>query len=466
MFAAVSVIALFETVISSQPQCSYQIAKVSTMKFNRKTFLFSAIGCGAVILIITAATAMLVTIPFQIVRTDSTGSDGLTPTADQQPAAGSSRAAQRIAKLPQSSVPTLTPPVQTAVDRTTAAQIANDQSAVPEGLVSSSSLLTQRYAELNPGVVNIGVVAELSNGQQGGGAGSGFVLDEDGHIVTNNHVIDQANQVVVVFFNGLQAPAEIIGTDDDSDLAIIKVEQLPEDVYPLPVADSDQVQVGDWAIAIGNPFGLGSSMTLGIVSAIGRSIPSGATPFSIPQAIQTDAAINPGNSGGPLLNLSGQVIGVNAQIRTGGGGGNAGVGFAIPANVVRHIAPVLIVNGFYEWPWLGVSGSRIDLTLMQANDLETQRGAYITNVVPGGAADKAGLRGARIVERNGFRIPVGGDVVTAIDDVSVADFDDLMTQIAFKSVDDETVLTILRDGDQRDVSVRLGARPSDFAQRQ
>lgn len=428
---------------------------------NKKLLLFSGIGISILAILIVAA---IIVSPFPFNWGNGTPSpmsritQGEVPTNWDLAPQGESDQIVR-----QAEVPTLTPAQQTTLDLSAFTQTSVQQVGAQQELSATSNLLTQRYAEVNPGVVNITVLVNVG-GSQGAGAGSGFVLDEDGHIVTNNHVVDQATEVVVNFFNGLQAEAMIIGTDDDSDLAIIKVDTLPDDVHPLAVADSDLVQVGNWAIAIGNPFGLGTSMTLGIVSAIGRSIPSGATPFAIPQAIQTDAAINPGNSGGPLLNLAGQVIGVNAQIRTNGSDSNTGVGFAIPANVVRHIAPVLIRNGAYDWPWLGVEGAPVGLTLMEANNLETQQGAYIVSVVPGGPADEAGLQGAELVQQDGLRIPMGGDVVIAIDGEAVQDFEDLTNQIAFKTPGEEVVLHLIRDGQEEELSVTLEARPSDFGQ--
>jgi S1-C subfamily serine protease len=202
-------------------------------------------------------------------------------------------------------------------------------------------------------------------------------------------------------------------------------------------------------------------MSLGVVSAVGRTIPTGVTPFSIPQAIQTDAAINPGNSGGPLINLRGEVVGVNAQIATGGGPANAGVGFAIPANIVRRVAPVLIETGSYQWPWLGIEGGSVNLTTMDANNLDTQQGAYIHHVVPNSPADKAGLRGSSgETEIAGLNVPLGGDVVIAADGKPVADFSDLLVDIAFKNPGDEMELTIIRDGRRRQVTVKLVPRPS------
>jgi 2-alkenal reductase len=318
-------------------------------------------------------------------------------------------------------------------------------------------LLASLYEETNPSVVNIQVY-----GMTGQGAGSGFVLDDDGHIVTNNHVVAQAQEVTAIFYEGPEVQAEIIGTDEDSDLAVIKVDALPEGVRPLALGDSDSVRPGDWVVAIGNPFRLGGSMSLGIVSAVGRSIPSGVTPFSIPQAIQTDAAINPGNSGGPLVNLEGQVIGVNAQIASGTGA-NAGVGFAIPANVVRLVAPALIEDGFYQWPWLGVTGGSVSLLLQEANDLPVQQGAYISEVTEGGPADQGGIQGAAGETRlQGLRVPVGGDVVIAADGEEITDFNDLLAYVAFKRPGDTVELTILRDGERQQVTVELGVRPEEF----
>ena len=327
----------------------------------------------------------------------------------------------------------------------------------PAGQAASLSAL---YRQANPGIVSIRVYTRgLVMGGQG--SGSGFVYDDRGHIVTNNHVVAGAQQVTVIFYDGLEAEATIVGTDPDSDLAVIKVDALPEGVHPLPLGDSDQVSVGETVVAIGNPFGLQSSMTVGIVSAVGRTIASGATPFSIPHAIQTDAAINPGNSGGPLLNLQGQVIGVNAQIATSGAQANAGVGFAIPARIVAQVVPVLIEKGAYQWPWLGVSGTSVNLALMKANGLETQQGAYIDQVDPEGPAASAGLRGSsgtRIVD--GGRVPVGGDVILAINGEPVANFDALLVEVAAGRPGDQVALTVLRGGQRQQLTVTLAPRPN------
>jgi len=339
---------------------------------------------------------------------------------------------------------------------------ASPPKADTEAIAGSVGSLAPLYDRVNPGVVNIQVIVE-NEGQTGQGAGSGFVIDEDGHIVTNNHVIDGATQVTVNYYDGTQAEAEIVGVDPDSDIAVIQVAELPEDVHPLPLGDSDAVRVGEWVVAIGNPFGLGSSMSMGIISAIGRAIPSGETPFDIPQAIQTDAAINPGNSGGPLLNLNGAVIGVNAQIATGGVAANAGVGFAIPINVVRRIAPVLIEEGQYAWPWIGVTGGSVNLAIAEANDLPNQDGAYIDSVVEGSPADAAGLRGSSgTVQVDGLNAPVGGDVIIAADGEAVIEFTDLLVHVTQKQPGDEVELTLLRDGRTRSVTLELDARPENM----
>jgi 2-alkenal reductase len=222
------------------------------------------------------------------------------------------------------------------------------------------------------------------------------------------------------------------------------------------------VDEGQWALAIGNPFSFGGSMTLGIVSAVGRAIPSGFTPFSIPQVIQTDAAINPGNSGGPLLNLNGEVIGVNAQIRTSNGvRANSGVGFAIPSNVVRLVAPVLIEEGRYEWPYLGVRSSPALSRLARqiANNLPEQEGAFIDEVTPGDPAAEAGLEGATTEETVfGQPVPVGGDIVIAYNGQQVSDFADLLTMVAFSQPGETVTLTVIRDAETLEIPVTLGTR--------
>jgi S1-C subfamily serine protease len=329
--------------------------------------------------------------------------------------------------------------------------------------VGTSGTLQALYEQSNPGIVSIVVSGVRRGALRGRGAGSGFIIDEQGHIVTNNHVVAGATQVTVIFYDGHEATATIVGTDPSSDLAVIKVKQLPEGTHPLPLGDSDQVAVGEMVVAIGNPFGLGNSMTVGFVSALGRTIDSGATQFSIPRAIQTDAAINPGNSGGPLLNLKGEVIGVNAQIATEGVAANAGVGFAIPVNTVRQVVPALVESGSYSWPWLGISGTSVNLLLMQANDLDTQRGAYVDDVISNGPAAEAGMRGSSGTRKiDGIEVPVGGDVIVAVDGTPIASFDDLLVEIAARQPGDRVELTIIRNGQRQELTVTLAARPASL----
>lgn len=328
--------------------------------------------------------------------------------------------------------------------------------------------LTELYRALNPGVVSIRVLAASPLGL-GEGAGSGFLLDDQGHVVTNNHVVQGAEVVRVIFFDGFEAEAEVLGTDDDSDLAVLQVEpdQVPEEAHALPMADSNTLEAGEWVVAIGNPFGYNSSMTLGIVSAVGRAIPGLVAQFSIPQVIQTDAPINPGNSGGPLLNMRGEIVGVNAQIRNAEGvRANSGVGFAIPSNAVRLVAPVLIEQGSYQWPYLGVSGPEygVDLALQRANNLPDQQGAYVHFVQPDTPAEQAGLQGSTGEQTVlGIPTPVGGDVIIGFNGEPVTDFADMLSRIAFSQVGEEVVLTVRRGGETLEVPVTLAARPEAVA---
>ena len=321
------------------------------------------------------------------------------------------------------------------------------------------------YRRANPAVVNIAVVLATQDSSSQGAdmaQGSGFLYDTEGRIVTNNHVVAGATRIEVTFADGSTQRARILGVDPDTDLAVLKVDAVPTGTQPLPLGDSGVLQVGQSVAAIGNPFGLEGTLTLGIVSAIGRVVPSGLSQFSIPQVIQTDAAINPGNSGGPLLNLRGEVVGVNTQIRTADGvRANSGVGFAVPSNSVARVVPALIADGRYTWPWLGVRGGSVTTAIAQANSLGQLRGAYIIEVLPGGPADKAGLRGAtREQTVDGLTMPIGGDVVTAVDGNLVRTFDDLLTYIALRAQVGQVVqLTVQRDGGEQTSAVTLDARP-------
>ena len=340
------------------------------------------------------------------------------------------------------------------------------QAPLPAVITSEEEALQALYAQVNPSVVNITIYMTQNNQVLPVAQGSGFVYDPDHHIVTNAHVVDGAEQIDVTFSDGTIRPAKTIGEDMNSDLAVIQVDNFPAGVNPLPLGSMENLVVGQSVVAIGNPFGFEGTLTRGIISGLGRTIPA-QTNFSIPQAIQTDAAINPGNSGGPLLNLRGEVIGVNDQIETSNGNSaNSGVGFAIPVSIVQRTVPYLIKNGSYDWPWLGVRGSSLDLGLIQAMNIPFEKAAYLWQILPGGPAEKAGLVGAsKTVESDGRPVDVGGDVVTAIDGHPVESFDDLLVYVSLNGVPgQEVTLKIWREGAYQDVKVTLEKRPASVQQ--
>ena len=294
------------------------------------------------------------------------------------------------------------------------------------------------------------------------GEGSGFAWDDQGHIVTNYHVIVNADTVTVVLADGTELEAQVLGGDPDSDLAVLGVSTAKVVLQPIPLGDSDDLQVGQMVSAIGNPFGQEFTLTSGIVSALGRTIRSGNSLFSIPEVIQTDAAINPGNSGGPLLDRQGQVIGINTQIITRSGS-NAGVGFAVPINTAKQVIPVLIKEGRYEYAWLGISGNDVDAEVAELMDLpEGTRGALVVEVTNDGPADEAGLVGGdQTVTVRGRSFRLGGDVIVGIDGILVESLDDVILYLNRNTrPDDEIVLDIIRNNNSLQVTVKLGTRPT------
>jgi 2-alkenal reductase len=314
------------------------------------------------------------------------------------------------------------------------------------------------YNLVNPSVVHILVYVEEGDTFPLG-SGSGFIFDGDGRIVTNNHVVEDGRSFEVIFADGSRRRADIVGRDIDSDLAVIEVDSLPAGSTPVVLGDSDQLLVGQLVIAIGNPFGEQGSMSLGIVSGLGRSLESQRQPdntlghYSLPQVVQTDAPINPGNSGGPLLDLDGEVVGVNSAIRTTTGV-NSGVGFSIPVNAVRRIVPTLIDEGEYVYSYLGVQIQSLNLNLQDRYNLPEFKGAYVTGITSGGPADDAGLIPARESDRR------GGDLIVAIDGHPIQDTEELIAYLVFNTVVDQTVdLSVIRDGDTVIVPLKLGARP-------
>jgi S1-C subfamily serine protease len=294
--------------------------------------------------------------------------------------------------------------------------------------------------------------------QQSTATGSGFLVDNDGHILTNAHVVQGAKRVDVQLGDGDTQQAQIVGTDPSTDIALLKVDNT-EGANPLPLADSSKVQVGDPVVAIGNPFGLDRTVTTGIVSALQRQIqaPNG---FSISDVIQTDAAINPGNSGGPLIDGAGQVIGINSQIESQSGG-NEGVGFAVPIKTAADVVSQLENGGEVQRAYLGLSGGDITPSIAQALNLPVQQGVLIEQVLNGGPAGDAGIKGATgQATIGGQTVPIGGDIITKVDGKQISGMDEVISAVNEHKPGDELTLTVWRDGQQRDVTVKLGDRPA------
>ncbi len=368
---------------------------------------------------------------------------GGTPVAEDLPAPVEETEAD-----PPSSI---APDTDPAAIGSTPPQPATSNSS--DELLSAQEALVALYEYVSPGVVAIRTFSELGAGQ-----GSGFVIDMEGHIVTNNHVIEEATELEIAFSSGYKTRGTILGVDLDSDLAVIKVDVPPEQLHPVPMGDSDLIKVGQTVVAIGNPFGYGGTMTVGIISAKGRTLdsmraaPSGLGFFTAGDLIQTDAAINPGNSGGPLFNLDGEVVGVNRAISTFSFDEdntplNSGIGFAISINIVKRVVPALIEIGHYDYPYIGVSSlSEITLLDQEQYSIPQTTGAYITFVNEGSPADQAGLQ--------------TGDLIIGIDGREVIVFGDLLSYLLNqKGPGDEVLLDVLRDDEQIQLALILGKRP-------
>ncbi len=337
--------------------------------------------------------------------------------------------------------------------------IAQDRSQ--EKTESKELSLVEIFENAESGVVRINVKRPNPELRGVSGIGSGFVYDREGHIITNDHVVNNAEKVVVTFLDGRSFNAKVVGVDVFTDLAVIKVNASSDALYPLPLGDSSKLRVGEQIAAIGNPFGLSGSMTSGIVSQLSRLLPSQDSGFQIPDIIQTDAAINPGNSGGPLLNMKGEVVGINTAIQSESGD-FAGVGFAIPSRTVQKIVPVLIENQIYHHPWVGISGRDIDPDIAQILGLQDARGFLVINVLDESPAKKAGLRGTtETAEIDGVKYQIGGDVILAVDGKVVRKIDDILIHLQRqKTVGDQMVLQILRDGKVTDMVITLDERPA------
>lgn len=361
-----------------------------------------------------------------------------------------------------------TPPIATPrVITIVATPTAPIATPVPQALVAAVDaedlLLVNLYERVNPSVVNIDIVGEFRNELTEFGSGSGFVIDDQGHIITNNHVVEDADRLYITFADGNVALAQIIGRDPNSDLAVVKVDVDAALLHPVEFGDSDQVKVGQRVAAIGNPFGLDGTMTLGIVSGVGRVLRETGS-YTNPDIIQTDAPINPGNSGGPLLDTFGRVVGVNTAIRTDGENrANSGVGFAVPVNTVKRIAPQLIQNGFASYPYLGISVENFFSLAEMAVEVElpAQRGVLISEIASGGPAERAGLRGSDHIQNvRGVDVALGGDIITAIDGAPVNSFDEMIAYLlAHYQAGDTVSVTFIRDGETQTVDLVVGERP-------
>ncbi len=381
-------------------------------------------------------------------------------------------------KPPITFVPVPPPPVAPA---TPAPVPAPSQAVATQSAASIAALegaIESIYNQVNPSVVYIEVLQKQSSAlpvipgfpvpktpQFSRASGSGFVWDTRGDIVTNNHVVSGADSISVTFYDGTIVPATLVGTDSDSDLAVIKADAPAQLLQPVKMADSSRLKVGQLVVAIGNPFGLQSTLTVGYVSGLGRLLPAEQTGigpgYNIPAIIQTDAALNPGNSGGVLVNDAGMVIGVTSAIASNGGT-SSGVGFAIPSAIVQKVAPALIATGHYDHAWLGISGISLNPDLAKAMNLNSnQRGALIAGVTPNSPAAKAGLKGSeQPLTISGRQVTVGGDVIVRVEGQAVKSIDDLVAYLALSASAGQTVtLTVLRDGKEVQVPVALAARP-------
>jgi S1-C subfamily serine protease len=334
------------------------------------------------------------------------------------------------------------------------------QPATPS--TDSEKAFSSIYNQLSPSVVSINVSGTSNDGSQFQAAGTGFVIDQQGHIVTNDHVVDSTDNIEVNFLDGTIVKGNVVGVDPDSDLAVIKVDVPASELKPITFGDSDKLFIGETTLAIGSPFNQRWTLTTGIVSALDRTI-SGQTQYSVGSAIQTDAAINPGNSGGPLLDLQGEVIGVNSQILSQSNS-SSGVGFAIPSNLVKRVSQEIISTGKVQYSYLGISAaSGIDLSLIEALHVPNNtQGVVVGDVQPNGPAAKAGLKAAaggnsRLAE------PTSADIITAIDSQKITDMSGLISYLANKTQPGQTInLTVLRDGKEIKLPVTLTARPDSL----
>ena len=321
--------------------------------------------------------------------------------------------------------------------------------------------LVQIFEQSEDSVVRVNIDKEEIEGLSSNGLGSGFVYDISGHIITNHHVIDDAEKIVISFSDEHTFNAELIGSDPFTDIAVLKIDAKTYPLHPLTLGDSSKIRVGEGIAAIGNPFGLSGSMSAGIISQIGRVLPSQGSDFSIPDVIQTDAAINPGNSGGPLINMKGEVVGINTAIQSFTGE-FAGVGFAIPSDTAKKIIPVLIEYGEYDHPWIGIIGRDIDPDFAEVLEIGETRGVFIESVVEGSPAFKAGLlEPTGTIEVDGREFSTGGDIILKIDEKEIKKIHEILIHLQReKVVGDQLEIGVLRDGNMTSITLILEERPN------
>lgn len=303
------------------------------------------------------------------------------------------------------------------------------------------------------------VQVSVLRGESDGGMGSGFVYSDEGYVITNQHVVQDAKKVMITFLDGEAYIGNVIGVDRDLDIAVVKVEPTNTYLQPIKIGDSSKLKVGEKIAAIGNPFGLSGSMTSGIVSQMGRLLPQ-ESGYSIPDVIQTDAAINPGNSGGPLINMKGEVVGINTAIQSATGE-FSGIGFAVPSNTVKKVVPVLIQDGVFKHPWMGISGTDVDPELAEVRELNSSKGFLVVSVIEGSPAETAGLLGVtETKEMDGREYALDGDIILSIDGETVRKISDILVHLQReKSVGDQMVLSINRNGEILELTMILEERP-------
>ena len=303
------------------------------------------------------------------------------------------------------------------------------------------------------------VQVSVLRGESDGGMGSGFVYSDEGYVITNQHVVQDAKKVMITFLDGEAYIGNVIGVDRDLDIAVVKVEPTNTYLQPIKIGDSSKLKVGEKIAAIGNPFGLSGSMTSGIVSQMGRLLPQ-ESGYSIPDVIQTDAAINPGNSGGPLINMKGEVVGINTAIQSATGE-FSGIGFAVPSNTVKKVVPVLIQDGVFKHPWMGISGTDVDPELAEVRELNSSKGFLVVSVIEGSPAETAGLLGVtETKEMDGREYALDGDIILSIDGETVRKISDILVHLQReKSVGDQMILSVNRNGEILELTMILEERP-------